>query len=203
MTSPEAKPQIIFIPGLGDNIEAMTWATKGWKKMGVETHISRVGWYDGEDFEPKLERMLVLIDELHKRGKVYVIGSSAGGSFAFNVFRERQDVIEKAVNNCGRLRRGNPNRTFRSLESVSQKSPAFKQSVLQFEASEHLLTKQDRARLMTIRPAFGDEAVPPETVPLEGAHNTLVYTPEHILGIGLSLLFPQTIFDFLDIYSNS
>jgi hypothetical protein len=196
MTAMKEK-QIVLIPGLGDNVTALRFATQSWEKHGVKTHIQRVGWYDGEEFEPKFERMLSFIDQLLKNGSVSVIGTSAGGSFAFNVFQEYKDKVDKGINVCGRLRTGHPHRTFRSLEAVTKGTPAFRQSVLRFEENEKLLSVNDRSRLMTIRPAFGDEAVPPETVPVEGALNTLVYTPEHIAGIGLSLLFPSAIFNFL------
>jgi pimeloyl-ACP methyl ester carboxylesterase len=197
MNSPETKKQIILIPGLGDHVFWLNLITKGWKYYGVETHIPKVGWYDNENFETKFERMSRFLNNVHKQGKVSVIGTSAGGSFAFNLFQRFPDKIEKAVNVCGRLRTGEKHRTFRSLDTVSHLSPSFKESVLLFETNEQLLSSAERKRMMTIKPVFGDEAVPPETVGLKGAHNIEIYTAEHIISIGFSLLFPAAIFDFL------
>jgi len=108
---------------------------------------------------------------------------------------ERKNTIAKAVNVCGRLRAGN--HRVRSLNNMAKTSIAFKQAVQQFENMESELTPDDRKRLMTIRPFFGDELVPSDTVGIEGANNQLVYLPTHILGIGYSLKFSNQIIKFL------
>jgi len=42
---------------------------------------------------------------------------------------------------------------------------------------------------MTAKAMFGDELVPPETIVIEGAHNTKIPTIGHALSIGISLTF--------------
>lgn len=189
---------IILLPGLGEHLSITRFATRDWnKRYGVNVVIPHIGWYDQESLKPKIQRLDTLIDDLHNAGPLALIGLSAGGSLAFNLFFTHQNQISQAINVCGRLRTGNPGRTMRSLEHASKRSLSFRESVLLFEQRENSLSKRDRERLMTIRPFFGDEVVPPETVALPGAHNTVVYSGEHVLSIGLSVLFPQAIFKFL------
>lgn len=51
---------------------------------------------------------------------------------------------------------------------------------------------------MTVRAMFGDELVPPETTIVQGANNTVVPTPEHMLSIGAALtVFSHPLIAFL------
>jgi hypothetical protein len=190
---------VIIIPGLGDDrAGSRAWIqslTSHWKNRGLETVIHVVNWRDGESFQPKLAQVVGLIDVLAQKGKVSLVGTSAGASMAFNAFNERKNIVHKAVNICGRLRAGN--HTVRSLDRMARTSVAFKESVLTFEQLELTLTKRDRKRLMTIRPFFGDELVPSDTANLAGAVNNWIYTPEHGLSISLSLKFAEPIISFL------
>lgn len=190
---------IIIIPGLGDDSPSSTKRienlTNHWSDFGFNTFVHAVFWRNGEDFEPKLLKLLSLIDLLSKKGEINLVGTSAGASMVFNAFLERKDTVHKAVNVCGRLRTGN--HKVRSLNNMAKTSIAFKQAVERFESRENELTKEDRKRLMTIRPFFGDELVPADTVGIEGANNRKVYLPTHILGIGYSLRFSSQIINFL------
>lgn len=156
----------IVIPGLGDNspssIKRIEWLTSHWRKADITPLVHAVFWRDGEPFEPKLISLLRLIDSISKTSDISLVGTSAGASLAFHAFLERKDVIHKAVNVCGRLRTGN--HKIRSLENMAKTSIAFKQSVQAFEKREKELTKEDRQKILTIRPFFGDELVPADTV---------------------------------------
>lgn len=70
------------------------------------------------------------------------------GSAAFNAFLERPEVIEKAVNICGRLRSGE--HKWRSLKKMAATSEPFKQSVLLFEGRESEIPDALRTRMMTV-----------------------------------------------------
>jgi hypothetical protein len=190
---------VIIIPGLGDDRSGssaiITAATSHWKQAGLTILIHSVKWRNGEDFEPKLAKLLALIDKQAKKGTVSLVGTSAGASMAFNAFCARHTLIHKAVNICGRLRAGD--HMLRSLDRMARTSSAFKQSVLQFEKNEPTLTKSQKSRLLTIRPYFGDELVPSDTAYLAGAQNRWIYTPGHGLSIILSLWFSKAITEFL------
>lgn len=170
-------------------------ATAHWKNVGLQVIIPSVLWRDGEAFNPKLARLLAMIDDVSRCSTVSLVGTSAGASLAFNAYLERPNVVHKAVNVCGRLRAGNHH--LRSLDTMARTSRAFRESVQHFEKQEDGISNALKQRLMTLRPFFGDELVPSDTAYLEGAHNRWVYSPEHMLSIYLSLRYPAAIIDFL------
>src|SRR6185369_8412219 len=146
--------KVIIIPGLGDQVAYTKLATKGWRKYGIEPVVYSMNWRDGEDFSLKLNNLIKFVDNLSKDGsKISIIGCSAGASAALNVFLERQDIIDKAVSICGRLRKGNQS-GFRSFVNRSKTSPAFAESVKLFEGKEKFLNEDQRKRILTVRSFF-------------------------------------------------
>lgn len=180
---------VIIIPGLGDGVELMEFATRHWKWVGLYPLVYSVGWRDGErSFTPKLTRLLELIDTLHESGKrVSLVGTSAGGSAAMNAFIERRDAIHRVINVCGRLRVG-PTKGLWSFAAKTKSSPAFADSVMMCESHQKTISDKDLKRVMTIRPIF-DEIVPTDTVELDGAHNRVIPSMGHVLSIALSMTF--------------
>lgn len=142
--------------------------------------------------------MLTVIDSLEqKRHTISLVGTSAGGSCALNAFIERKVVIHKVISICGRLKIG-PTSGFRSFESRSKSSRAFAQSVQLCEKSISALSKQERAKIMSVRPQFGDEVVPPQTTYIQGVYNITIPTIEHVFSIGMALtLFSKPLILFL------
>lgn len=192
--------KVIIIPGLGDEISKIQFATNHWRNHGLEPVVHSVGWHDGEnDFQPKLERLVELIDQLTDKGDIVsLVGTSAGGSAVLNAFIERKDRIHRVVNVCGRLKAGTQ-RGFRSFEARTASSPAFAQSIKLCEAQEAFLSEADRQKIMTVRAMFGDELVPADTTILRGAFNTQIPTPEHMFTIGMALtVFSKPIILFLN-----
>ena len=188
--------KVIILPGLGDHVRYIKWATRNWSQVGLEPIIHPMYWYDGKDFKTKLDEVISLVDDLSKTSELSVVGCSAGGSAALNVFAARPNKIKRAVSICGRLKIGNKI-GFRSLEARAVKSPAFAESVTFFEKQEKNLTENQRKRIVTIRARFGDELVPSDTASLEGGRNILVPTPEHSLSIYASLKFLKSLKAFL------
>jgi len=192
--------KVIVIPGLGDRrTKPLELLTNHWKREGLEPIVHAVGWNDGEDsFEPKLHRLVEMIDGFVDQGDaVSLVGTSAGGSAALNAFIERKNVVHRVINVCGRLRVG-PTDGFRSFESKSKSSPAFAESVKLCETREGLLLPADRRKIMTVRAMFGDELVPSETTVLQGAYNTTIPTPEHVFSIASALtVFSKPLIVFL------
>ncbi len=190
---------VIIVPGLGDETKKLEWATNYWQRYSLEPIVHSVGWRDGEtEFQPKLQGLVDLIDELADKGdKVSLVGTSAGGSAVCNAFIERRNTVHRVINVCGRLRAGTQ-KGFRSFEVRSATSPAFAQSIKLFESRETTLTDDDRRKIMTVRAMFGDELVPGDTTILRGAYNTRIPTPEHVFSIGMALtLFSKPLIVFL------
>jgi pimeloyl-ACP methyl ester carboxylesterase len=189
---------VIIIPGLGDRVQQLTRYTRCLKTQGLNIIIHPIGWHDGLDFNSKLPILLDLIDKLISDGDtVSLVGCSAGASAAFNAFIQRKNVIHRVVNICGRLRTGN-DRGFRSLSSRARTSKSFKQSVELFEGKEFLLNSEDRQKILTIRPLFGDELVPASTAIVVGAYNITLPVIEHSFAIYTALtLFSSRIINFI------
>jgi len=176
---------IVFVPGLGDDEWKMRLVFGLWRRRGFIPIVYNMHWRDGGHFENKLQNLLQVVDKNLKKGKVSLIGTSAGGSAVANVLLARKDKIMSVVNVCGRLRRG-LRMGLRSFESMTKTSVAFAESVAQFEDHEFVLTAQDRKKILTIHPLF-DELVPPETTMIEGATNLVIPSIEHGLSIVIAI----------------
>ena len=139
-----------------------------------------------------------MIDRFANDGdRISLVGCSAGASAALNAFIERKNIIYRVITVCGRLKTGNQ-RSFRSFPARTATSLSFAESVKLFESHEHLLSDQDRQKIMTVRALFGDELVPADTAILRGAHNIVVPTPEHVFSIAIALtLFSRPLITFL------
>lgn len=188
---------VIVIPGLGDGVKRVKFATNHWRKHGLEPEVQQMDWKDGVNFKPKLDRLLELVDELAKKGRVSMVGISAGGSAALNTFMERKNKVHKVVNICGRLREGTYN-GIHSFELRTKVSPAFAQSVTLLDSRLGKLTSGEKARIMTIRAGLGDQLVPAETAIIEGASNIAIPTLEHVFSIAMALtIFSKPLIRFL------
>lgn len=191
-----SKHHVIIVPGLGNNIAALMWSTKGWSRDRFIPHIFDARWKTEEPgLQPKLDRAIALVDELTAHGEtVSLIGNSAGSSFVLNLFAARKNKIHKVIINCGRVRAGDwPWHTF---AQATKDSPSFKESVLRSEKVISTLSKADKKKILTLRPLF-DEVVPPYTVTIPGVTNIVIPSVEHVVSMSLYLtLFRGKIFDF-------
>lgn len=176
---------LVVVPGLGGENRWFGIIVDSWEKYGFTTHICDIGWRDGERFQPKLQRLIKIIDDLRSDGNIVsLVGTSAGGSAVLNAFCDRRDKVYRVVNICGRLRAGK--KVFPSLEIASRTSTSFKESVLLFEKRESCLTKKDKSKILTMRALF-DEIVPASTTILPGATNIQILSIEHILSIIMAM----------------
>ena len=187
---------VIFVPGLGSDVSKARLATNFWHGKGFNPVVFDMQWRDGEHFEPKFRRLLGLVDEQLDKGKVSLVGMSAGGSAVGNAFLERRNKVNAMVNVCGRLRGGTVT-GFRSFANMTKTSVAFAESVVRFEEGEPSLTESDRQRVLTLR-SLADELVPGETSTITGATNLRISSIEHMLSISLAVtLYSHTIKGFL------
>ncbi|MDE2591006.1 MAG: alpha/beta hydrolase, partial [Patescibacteria group bacterium] len=162
------KHYVIVVPGLGDRDKLVTLAVKHWKQYGIIPYVHLAPWKKKEVLSAKLERLVSLVDKLSKKGKVSLVGISAGGSMVLNAYAKRKARIKAVINICGRLKCGD--HVFPSLNFAAKGNPAFRESVLFCDESRHVLKKSDRKKVMTLR-AMYDEVVPPSTATLKGAIN--------------------------------
>lgn len=192
------KHRVIIIPGLGDDVNKMSWVIPLWRRHGLEPMIHSIGWHDGKKFRPKLQILVERIDQFSKDGeRISLIGCSAGASAALNAFIQRRDIVHKVITVCGRLKSGNQ-QGFRSFAARTVTSPSFAQSIQLFESREDVLSDKDRKKIMTVRALFGDELVPADTAIVCGAYNAVIPTLEHTFSIAMAVtLFSRPLIAFL------
>ncbi|MDO8609903.1 MAG: hypothetical protein Q7R95_05105 [bacterium] len=188
---------IIIIPGLDDNEFNTNLIAKLWTKIyKVQVVPYFMYWKNKEDFDTKLQKLIQKIDEFYYQGfKISLVGTSAGGSVAINVFCKRKYKIHKVINVCGRLKKGK--NVFPSLELASRSFHSFKESVLMCEKNINRLSKVDKQKILTIQPLY-DEIVPISLITIEGVKNIRIFSIEHMLSIFLSMtIYSKMIIDFL------
>lgn len=178
------KHHIIYVPGLGDQRPAAHPSLlQAWRIFGVRVHYLPLGWADGEDFSPKLKRLLTLIDSLQKPGNsVSLLGVSAGASAVLNAYSERKN-LSAVVCVCGKI-----NNPWTIPESKFKQNPAFKQSLALLQQNLPKLNKDMRGEVMSIHP-LGDHSVPPADTLIPGAIEVQVPTYGHIVSIAYCLVF--------------
>ncbi len=188
----------IIVPGLGDEISWLKLLTLHWQLVGVNVVFCQLNWRDQQPFQPKLKKLAKVIGDLTRQGhQVSLVGTSAGGSAVLNAFLENSDLVHRVANVCGRLKVGSTS-GLRAFSKKTSTSPAFAESVELFESREHFLTDLQRSKILTVRPFFGDELVPADTVSVRGARNIVIPSIEHALSIGLALsLFSSPLLAFL------
>ena len=175
---------VIYVPGLGDsNPSSQEKAVRAWRRFGIVPHLFQMNWADKEDFAPKLERLLALIDELAADGKVSLVGASAGGGAVLNAFAQRKKVVSGVVTIAGK---------FDYPETVGvpvvRKNPAFVQSMAMVKTSRASLDASDLQRIMSVYP-IADESVPVRESKLPGTVQKKVWVLGHIAIIAIMISF--------------
>lgn len=180
--------QVIVVPGLDDGrYNFMPLLAKLWNREDVVIRVCRVGWRDHGTYEHKLQKLLNLIDELTGQGfQVALIGISAGGSLTINAFVERPDDVVGVISVCGRLRPGQNVKP--TLEEAGTTSRAFIRSVEVCGKMQHRLTRQQRRRVLTMRP-WRDQVVPMSTMLLQHSPYRRVFGFSHVQSIVTCMVF--------------
>lgn len=143
-----------------------------------------MNWADGEAWSSKYERLLDRIDRLTSADrKVALVGASAGGAAAVDVFAERQKQIVGLALIAGKIHRP---------EAIGQKlrrdNPAFGTAADDCPDALNRLNGDSRRRIQT-RYALFDETVWTRDSVIAGANNKRVYSVGHAITIGLQLVF--------------
>ncbi len=119
---------LLIIPGLGDDVRWVNFEVRNWeKKYNIKPHVIAFGWKgEAKEFKDKFEKILNHVDELLKeKNDVSVLGISAGGSAAVNIFSARKNKIKHAVSVCGRVNDVNIKPSWRNKENYSLISKSY------------------------------------------------------------------------------
>lgn len=173
---------------LGDREHAIEFAVRGWEQKGLRPVVVPMRWFDrSRPFQSRLDTILDVIDGLLKKeNTVSLVGLSAGGSIVLNAFVLRREGIDKVVTVCSRINPIN-NWGYRSFNNRTSSSPAYAESIMSFEEKRKLLQPNDYQKIMTVRPFFGDQLNPANTMVIPGARNITLPIAEHFSTIAMSL----------------
>ncbi len=171
----------IFVPGLGDERTlGQDKAVKAWQFHGVELEYFPVGWADGEAFEPKLDRLVRHIDELHETsGKVALIGASAGAGCVLNAAAARPEKVRCVVSICGKILHPN------FKDPIFTINPAFAGSLKELPASLESL-QAVKMPILSVN-SLHDGRVPREDTVIHGAQSITMPMVGHVPTIAYAL----------------
>jgi hypothetical protein len=173
-------------------------------KRDIQSTHAHVNWRSGESFEDLHDHVLTLAhNQLQRHGRVILVGSSAGGSLAINVFATLRHKNIFAVSLCGRLSPGNlPWWDTRKLERMaylggSKESQSFYRSVTHCaQITLPSLTEQNKQRVTIVKP-WADFVVPRPTMDIDGTHIYTVRAIGHGMGIAAGIRLLPTVLDTL------
>lgn len=192
---------VVFIPGLHDqepiHKKLISLLPVVWQGCGMIIHVVYPHWESNEPLDEKLTRIRTAAQQLVRRNlPVALVGQSAGGSAAGNVFLEDADSYTGFINITGRLSEGRNARP--SLAAATRQSPSFAESVLTVEGKLKTASSRTREKILTIRP-FWDLVVPSVTVGVLGATNLVAPYPDHVVGgVFIDLTYAKRISRFLN-----
>lgn len=184
------KLHVIYIPGIGDDRTGLQGRiVKTWRIWGVESELWSMDWADGRSWGSKSETFLDHIDELARGGKkIALVGASAGGSAAMNIYAQRRDKISGVVCIAGKI-----NYPETIGKRYRQKNRSFVESAEQCQDSLKRLNEADRKRIMS-RYGIYDELVPKRDSVIDGAHNRIVLGVGHGITIATQIIFAAPVF---------
>jgi hypothetical protein len=205
MMSKNEKPAILYINGLGDGKtklrQRLVLANMNWH--GYQYWHAHVNWLSDESFQDHLRKTSELAQGLlTAKGRLAIVGSSAGASMAFNIFGKlaAQNRDLWAISLCGRTSEGQlPKWDWRTLEwaahlGKAKQSQSFYDSVKYCE-QETLpgLNHEQRQRLFINHQLF-DLVVPNSTQLVNDVPESKLPVLGHGLGIlAAGFMLPSTV----------
>lgn len=174
---------LVYIPGLGDRFDPLRrLALRRWRGAGVTVTFVPMRWNDHrETYEQKYERIAEAIARI-EHGDVTLVGESAGGAMALLAFSRQRDRVGSVVTICGY------NHGAADVHHYHKRThPAFYHMMPIVDEIVGTLSS-DMRRLITTIYSTRDHVVTPAHSCIDGARETVVYTPGHLLAIARVLL---------------
>jgi hypothetical protein len=168
-----------------------------------DLHVTHHGinWRSGESFNELLDKAVKATkDKLKAKGRLALVGSSAGGSMAINVFSQLQDENLLAVSLCGRLHPGNLGwwdwRDLKRMAHLGTKhaSQSFYDAVVYCDKVAIPALRPESLRRITTTQQIFDFVVPKHTMEIPGVEPTFIPAIGHGMGIGMAVYrLPQIV----------
>lgn len=140
------KHHVIYIPGISDDVlRVQSGLIQVWRLFGVRPHLHALPWAGEQSFQPKLARLLAVIDALADSGKtVSLVGASAGASAVLHAYAARQSQIVSLAYICAKIN---------SPEAVSDRTyrenPAFKEALYSLQPVIATFSGSDKSRMLS------------------------------------------------------
>lgn len=164
-------------------------------RRGIDATHHGVNWLSGASFEALRQDATEAARELlQQKGRLAIVGSSAGGSLALDVFSELQDENVRVISLCGRLHPGDYNPASKqSLESAAhlgtpKASQSFYDSVTYCDQIAIPAIKDENLYKITVIKQLTDLVVPRETMDIPGVEPIIVPGFGHGMGIALAVI---------------
>jgi pimeloyl-ACP methyl ester carboxylesterase len=169
---------MLYIPGLGDQYDTYRKRALGlWRFFGVEARLLPMNWYDGASYADKYGEASRAISSLLEAGmKVSLVGESAGGSMAINLFARHPEVTSLITI------AGVNTPTTPVAARTLRRGPAFAISRQHIGESLASLSIQRRRSIYTVS-GLRDDVVRRRDSRITGAHNHHIWTIGHLLTI--------------------
>lgn len=172
------KHVLLYIPGLGERYDTYRKRALGlWRLFGVEARLLPMNWYDGEPYDDKYSDVSAVIGSLLDAGtKVSLVGESAGGSMAINLFARHPQVM-----NLITIAGVNASTTPVAAKTL-RRGPAFTVSRQHVGESLDMLSAERRRNIYTVS-GLRDDVVRRQYSRITGAHNHYIWAVGHIVTI--------------------
>lgn len=177
--------EIFYISGFGDHYDWIRRFTLSfWKLYGVNAQLISTSWSNNESYDEKFKRITDAIDAVDtKTTNIVLVGESAGGSLALNVFASRKEKIHKTITICGKN-----NGPELVAPHYYKRNPTFKNSMDNLEKSVAALSKSDRQRVVSVYPLY-DGVVPIRETLIPDCKRVQLPTIGHLATILFALTF--------------
>jgi pimeloyl-ACP methyl ester carboxylesterase len=176
------KHHILYIPGLGDGYDPFRQnLLRFWSIFSVTAQLVPMQWFGDESYDAKYQRASQAITDLAKTGaKISLVGESAGGSMAINLFAAHPQVAN-LVTIAGVNQASTP-----VASHTLRRGPAF--AVSRRRISESLLRISDgRRRRIYSLSAWMDSVVTARHSHIPGANSRRIWSVGHLYTITLCL----------------
>ena len=176
------KHHILYIPGLGDGYDPLRQrALRLWSIFSVNAQLLPMQWFGDEPYDTKYQRASEAIIDLAKTGaKITLVGESAGGSMAINLFATHPQVAN-LVTIAGVNQVATPVAAY-----TLRRGPAFAVSRQRISKSLSQISDSRRRHIYTVS-ALIDAVVMARYSYIPKAHNRRIWSVGHLFTIALCL----------------
>ncbi|HMH70321.1 MAG TPA: alpha/beta hydrolase [Candidatus Saccharimonadales bacterium] len=172
---------ILYISGLGDRYDSFRrFCLRFWRLFGVTAELVSMSWTNGATYEEKVKIINQRVDAA-KNKRIVLIGESAGGSTALNMYAARPNNFYKVMTICGKNTKAD-----HVSPHLYRKNPAFKTSMYQAEKSVALLSKTKRQAFISVHPLV-DHVVPVRETLIPDCQRVQLWTIGHLGTIAFAL----------------